>query len=54
MFLYWEDQEDNQVLRNDISDISNKYQNIFNSKKRFKAATVEGLEAKLNSTQRFF
>ena len=61
--MYWEDQEDNQVLRNEPSDIGlapvasnnqiavNKYKNIFTSKKRIKAATVEGLEAKLNSVQ---
>ena len=54
----------NQVLRNKPSDIGltavasnnliaiNKDQNIFDSKKRIKAATVEGLETKLNSTQR--
>merc|ERR550532_1526493 len=54
----------NQVLRNKPSDIGltavasnnliavNKDQNIFDSKKRIKAATVEGLETKLNSAQR--
>jgi len=54
----------NQVLRNKPSDIGltavasnnliavNKDQNIFDSKKRIKAATVEGLETKLNSSQR--
>ena len=54
----------NQVLRNEHIDIGltaiasinripvNKYQNIFDSKKWIKAATVEGLETKLNSSQR--
>jgi len=54
----------NQVLKNKPSDIGlvavannnlltiNKDQNIFDSKKRIKAATVEGLELKLTSTQR--
>ena len=32
----------------------NKDQNIFESKKRIKSATVKGLETKLNFTQRFF
>lgn len=54
----------NQVLRNKPSDIGlvavasnnlltlNKDQNIFDSKKRIKAATVEGLEHKLTGKQR--
>lgn len=54
----------NQVLKNKPSDIGlvavannnlltiNKDQNIFDSKKRIKAATVEGLELKLTSAQR--
>jgi len=54
----------NQVLKNRPSDIGlvavannnlltiNKDQNIFDSKKRIKAATVEGLELKLTSSQR--
>jgi len=54
----------NQVLKNKPSDIGlvavasnnlltiNKDQNIFDSKKRIKAATVEGLELKLTSKQR--
>merc|ERR1740129_856865 len=54
----------NQVLRNNPSDIGlvavasnnliaiNKDQNIFDSKKRIKAATVEGLDQKLTSAQR--
>ena len=54
----------NQVLRSKPSDIGltavasnnliavNKDQNIFDSKKWIKAATVEGLETKLNSSQR--
>ena len=52
------------MLRNKPSDIGltavasnnliavNKVQNIFNSNKRLKAATVEGLEAKLSSSKR--
>ena len=53
----------NQVLRNEHIDIgltiaSNnlipvKDQNIFDSKKSIKAATVKRLEAKLNFSQRF-
>jgi signal recognition particle subunit SRP72 len=54
----------NQVLKNKPSDIGlvavasnnllclNRDQNIFDSKKRLKAATVEGLELKLTSGQR--
>eukprot|EP00092_Neocalanus_flemingeri_P002840 GFUD01003038.1.p1 GENE.GFUD01003038.1~~GFUD01003038.1.p1 ORF type:complete len:670 (+),score=255.64 GFUD01003038.1:44-2053(+) len=54
----------NQVLKNKPSDIGlvavasnnlltiNKDQNIFDSKKRIKSATVEGLELKLTSKQR--
>jgi len=54
----------NQVLKNKPGDIGlvavasnnlltiNKDQNIFDSKKRIKAATVEGLELKLTSKQR--
>ena len=54
----------NQVLRNKPSDIGltavasnnmiaiNKDQNIFDSKKRIKAATVEGLDQKLTTAQR--
>merc|ERR1711997_635215 len=54
----------NQVLKNRPSDIGlvavannnlltiNRDQNIFDSKKRIKAATVEGLELKLTSAQR--
>merc|ERR1719244_707417 len=54
----------NQVLKNKPSDIGlvavannnlltiNKDQNIFDSKKRIKAATVDGLELKLTSAQR--
>lgn len=54
----------NQVLKSKPSDIGlvavasnnllclNKDQNIFDSKKRLKAATVEGLETKLTSSQR--
>jgi len=54
----------NQVLKNKPSDVGltavasnnliaiNKDQNIFDSKKRMKAATVEGLDQKLNSAQR--
>merc|ERR1719410_363763 len=54
----------NQVLKNKPSDIGlvavannnlltiNKDQNIFDSKKRIKAATVEGLETKLTTAQR--
>ena len=42
------------MLRNKPSDIGltavNKDQNIFDRKKRIKVATVEGLEAKLNSS----
>ena len=56
----------NQVLKNENIDIGltttassnlisvNKDQNIFESKKRIKSATVKGLETKLNFTQRFF
>ena len=56
----------NQVLRNEHIDIGltaiasnnlipiNKDQNIFDSKKSIKAATVKRLEAKLNFAQRFF
>ena len=55
----------NQVLRNENIDIGltaiasnnlipiNKDQNIFDSKKSIKAATVKRLEAKLNFSQRF-
>ena len=55
----------NQVLRNEHIDIGltaiasnnlipiNKDQNIFDSKKSIKAATVKRLEAKLNFAQRF-
>merc|ERR1711997_277773 len=54
----------NQVLKNKPSDIGsvavannnlltiNRDQNIFDSKKRIKAATVEGLELKLTTAQR--
>ena len=56
----------NQVLKNENIDIGltttassnlipvNKDQNIYESKKRIKSATVKGLETKLNFTQRFF
>ena len=56
----------NQVLKNKNIDFGltttasnnlipvNKDQNIFESKKRIKSATVKGLEAKLNFAQRFF
>ena len=56
----------NQLLKNENIDIwltttasnnlipINKDQNIFESKKRIKSATVKGLEAKLNFAQRFF